>query len=144
MTREAVEERQIDAAKLEPGDRERIERELPDGVRRVSPDLYDFQPGNGTRYFLLATPVHTADSDPYGRHVAFFWLEQGDRGGRGMLIDRQEPLHLAYFQEKTRIKNEPDAVALLCFLAATFGLRVAGIPRCYRREQWFRPFEDHV
>lgn len=107
-------------------------------LKRYNRDLYEYQPGNGTRYFCLVTEI---EEDYSGNTLAFMWLDQGDRGGRGMLIDPRERLHLAYFQEKTQIKNEHDAVALLCFLAENFGVRASGIPMAYRNEDWFKRAE---
>jgi hypothetical protein len=105
---------------------------------RYSGDLWEYQPGNSTRYFILATQI---EKDSSGNTLAFMWLKNGDRGGRGMLLDRGEIIDLAYFREKTDIRNEADAVALLCFLGEQFEMRVAGIPMQYRRYPWFQQAE---
>jgi hypothetical protein len=107
-------------------------------TRRYTRDLYEYQPGNGTRYFVLATSI---EEDYSGNTLAFMWLDQGDRGGRGMLVDPRERLDLAYFREKTGIRNEADAVALLCFLAEHFNVRTSGIPMHYRSQEWFQKAE---
>lgn len=54
-----------------------------------------------------------------------------------MLIPEGEVVDLAYFKEKTDIKNTADAVPLLCFLAEFFGVDVCGIPHEYNNHPWF-------
>jgi hypothetical protein len=55
-----------------------------------------------------------------------------------MLLSQDEFLHLSYFQEKTGIKDEGDAVALLCFIAQVCGVEVGGVPAEYTNENWFQ------
>lgn len=104
-------------------------------IRRLSLELFDYQPGNCTRYMILARKIKRSNYDP--ADLAFFWLLRGDRGGQGMILDSNDEMHLDYFQEKTGIHNECDAVALLCFLRDQFGVEILGIPDSYRRERWF-------
>lgn len=110
-------------------------------TNQLSPDLFEYQPGNATRYMILATPIESEGTHLAGNGIAFMWLSNGDRGGGGMLLDTDEILDLAYFQEKTGIRNEADAVALLCFLGEQFGMRVGGMPMAYRAEGWFKKAE---
>jgi hypothetical protein len=97
-------------------------------------DFYDYQPGNATRYYIYARPTIDWEGEDA---IAFFWLREGDTGGRGMVLKRNLSLHLAYFMEKSQIKNECDCVALLCFLGEAFGVKIEGIPMGYRGYQWF-------
>ncbi len=109
-------------------------------LEKISDEFYEYEPGNGTRYFILVT--HIKPAGHIDSTLAFMWLKNGDRGGRGMVIDPDEKLGLEYFQEKTGIKNTHDAVALLCFLGEECNCRVGGIPMAFRREAWFRQAEE--
>jgi len=93
------------------------------------PGLHTYQPGNMTRYRIFA--------ERFSGYVAFMWLKLNDRGGHGMIVVGHE-MDLGYFQEKSGVTNEPDAVALCCFLWERFGIEVSGIPDEYRRERWFQ------
>lgn len=108
---------------------------MSDLLRRLSEDLYEYCPGNCTRYMILATRIQPSKYDPAS--LAFMWLYRGDRGGSGMLIPKGEVIDLAYFKEKTDIKNTADAVPLLCFLAEYFDVKVSGIPHEYNNQPWF-------
>jgi hypothetical protein len=101
-------------------------------LQKLSEDVYVFQPGNVTRYCIYA---RLADG---GQRVAFMWLARGDVGGHGMMVHVEHDIDLSYFMEKAAIKNEPDAVAILCFLRETFGVKPAGIPEWYKDETWYR------
>ncbi len=108
-------------------------------INQLSADLYEYQPGNMTRYMILAREIAPSKWDP-DASLAFFWLKNGDRGGVGMIFPPLSCLDLRYFREKTGI-GEADAVALLCFLGERFGVQVAGIPMHYRKEEWFQRAE---
>jgi len=101
-------------------------------LQKLSEDVYVFQPGNVTRYCIYARLTND------GQQVAFMWLVRGDVGGHGMLVHLEYDIDLRYFMEKTGIKNQPDAVALLCFLRETFHAKPAGIPEWYEKESWYR------
>jgi hypothetical protein len=100
----------------------------------AKPPFYDYQPGNMTRYFIYAAPLTAAEHE---HRIMFVWLDRADIGGRGMVLHIGHHLHLAYFQEKTRIDNQADAVALLCFLFEHFDMKPEGIPREYFDLSWF-------
>jgi len=110
-------------------------------IEKLSNDLFVYQPGNCTRYMILARKIEPCHWDP-DADLAIFWLKHGDRGGVGMVLPSSggSQLHLSYFCEKTGI-GEADAVALLCFLGEQFGVKVSGIPIAYRREAWFQQAE---
>lgn len=115
---------------------------MSDILNKVSADLYEYQPGNCTRYYILATVIEPSGFD--SASLAFMWLLRGDRGGQGMLIPLDDLIDLKYFQEKTGIKNTADAVPLLCFLAEHFGLPIAGIPVEYNKDTWFQGAKARV
>lgn len=72
---------------------------------------YDYQPGNGTRYFLAYGPLEGGGS-------LLVWLRRGDVGG----VAFHMPSHFGtlfqdYFAEKTGLTDHPaDTAALLGFL----------------------------
>ena len=72
---------------------------------------YDYQPGNGTRYFLAYGRLEGGDA-------LLTWLRRGDVGGVAFRI----PSHFGtifqdYFEEKTGLSGqEADTAALLGFL----------------------------
>jgi hypothetical protein len=104
-------------------------------LKEVSYDLYEYCPGNCTRYYIFAKEIVPSADD--SADLAFMWLVRGDRGGQGMILPRDCSIELDYFQKKTGIKNKPDAVALLCFLAERFGVKPRDIPVVYKIERWF-------
>jgi len=108
------------------------------GVRDQRGDFYDYQPGNMTRYYIYARRTLDFDGDD---SLAVFWLREGDTGGSGMTLKTDIPMHLGYFMEKTRIKNECDCVALLCFMREVFGVEIEGIPAAYQRLDWVKNAE---
>ena len=72
---------------------------------------YDYQPGNGSRYFLTYGPVE-------GGGFLLAWLRKGDVGGSAFrVMPYFGVIDQSYFMEKTGITNEADAAALLGFLA---------------------------
>lgn len=109
-------------------------------LEKLSDEFYEYEPGNGTRYFILVTRIKPAGH--IDSTLAFMWLKHGDRGGMGMVIDPDEMIDLEYFLEKTGITNQHDAVALLCFLGEEFRCRVGGIPMHFRTYSWFRQAEE--
>lgn len=112
---------------------------MTERINWIGKDLCEYEPGNGTRYMLFVAwflPAGHIDST-----LAFMWLKHGDRGGMGMLINPRETLDLSYFQEKTGIRNQHDAVALLAFFGEEFQCPVAGIPMSFRSERWFQQAE---
>lgn len=77
-------------------------------------NLYDYQPGNGSRYFLAYGPVQTGKDSTDDLLV---WLRRNDVGGTAFRVMAHfSVIHQGYFMEKTGIENESDAAALLGFL----------------------------
>jgi hypothetical protein len=75
---------------------------------------YDYQPGNGTRYFLAYGPMETGRG---GTNDLLVWLRRNDVGGTVFRVMAHfSVIHQGYFMEKTGIENEADAAALLGFL----------------------------
>lgn len=105
-------------------------------LQKASEDLYEYCPGNCTRYYIFAKKIEPSKMD--SANLAFMWLVRGDRGGQGMILGLDENMDLGYFQQKTEIKNTADAVPLLCFLSEVFGVRMHGVPVEYKKEEWFQ------
>ena len=75
---------------------------------------YDYQPGNGSRYFLAYGPVQTGKNSTDDLLV---WLRHSDVGGTVFrVMSHFSVIDQGYFMEKTGITNESDAAALLGFL----------------------------
>lgn len=90
---------------------------------------YDYQPGNGSRYFLAYGPTEEGD------HL-LVWLRRGDVGGQGFrVMSHFGVIDQGYFMEKTGIDNEADTAALLGFLA-TMGHEVYITSNHDERGRW--------
>lgn len=102
-------------------------------TRELRYDLYEYQPGNGTRYCIYArrtNPTHT------GGTLALFWLHMSDVGGLGMIMDTRSPTHIDYFMEKTGVHRMGDAIALMCFARDRFGAKVRFDEHLYEKGSW--------
>jgi len=102
-------------------------------TRQLSDDVFEYQPGNGTRYCIYAkrtAPTHA------GGNLALFWLHMSDNGGSGMIMDTHSPTHIAYFMEKVGISRMGDAIALMCFARDRFGARVKFDDYLYEEGSW--------
>jgi len=82
------------------------------------PVLWEYEPGNCTRYVLLFTPVPEAAAMAlgYGSRpiVHLSWVNSGSGGNCGacMFVDPDSLLHYAYVMEKMEC-NSADAKALV-------------------------------
>lgn len=80
-------------------------KEGPDG-------LFNWQPGNGSRYYIAVTKTGS------GKLVT--WLRHQDIGGVSFLVvdDAEEAIGVGYFMEKMRIeeRHTDDAKAVLDFM----------------------------
>lgn len=78
-------------------------------IKKLHENIYDWQPGNGTRYCVALTDT--------GNGKLLTWLDRDDVGGTSFLfIDvAQVSVSVGYFMEKIRLRNEADACALLDF-----------------------------
>lgn len=101
-------------------------------ITQESKHMFVFQPGNGTRYKIFASKI---DPDTRGYNLIVAWLSRDDMGGPAMLTFIGGSLDYGYFREKTKIKNEPDAVAILCFMREQFGVKVY-LPHGYEDKKW--------
>ena len=101
-------------------------------TRQLSDDVFEYQPGNGTRYCIYAkrTVSHA------GGNLALFWLRISDVGGLGMIMDTGSPTHIAYFIEKTQVARMTDAIALMCFARDRFGAKVKFDDYLYEEGSW--------
>lgn len=74
--------------------------------------IYDWQPGNGCRYYMAVTET--------GRGKLVTWLRHQDIGGCSFLVIdvAEEAIGAGYFMEKMRIesRHEGDAIAVLDFM----------------------------
>ena len=74
--------------------------------------LYDWQPGNGCRYYIAVTQT--------GRGKLVTWLRHQDIGGPSFLVIdvAEEAIGAGYFMEKMRIeeRHTDDATAVLDFM----------------------------
>lgn len=77
--------------------------------------LFDWQPGNGTRYYIALTET--------GRGPLLTWLDRSDIAGTSFLFidEAREQVGAGYFKNKMRLRHEHDAIALLDF-AVDMGL----------------------
>ena len=71
---------------------------------------YEYEPGNGSRYFLAYGPLNK------GEHL-FVWLRRNDVGGTAFrVMSHFTVIAQDYLMEKMGIQNDADAAALLGFL----------------------------
>jgi len=74
---------------------------------------YEYEPGNGTRYFLAYGDFGTLTGE-----TLLVWLRRGDVGGTAFRVRSHfAVISQDYLMEKMGIQNDADAAALLGFLA---------------------------
>ncbi len=97
--------------------------------------LYEFCPGNCTRYYVMAVPISPDNATSF--RLAFSWLKHADRAGPCILLDIRDTLYLGYFMEKMSMGKDRmhDAVALMCFLRERLGMDVE-IPSYFEEYAW--------
>lgn len=102
-------------------------------IKQKSENLFEFCPGNGTRYKLYAAcvdPILRGDCD-----LIVAWLRYNDIGGPSCTMARDGHMDLEYFMEKMNLRNVPDAVAILCFMREQFDVDIH-IPSEYENKRW--------
>ena len=88
-------------------------------LRELGGNLYDWQPGNMTRYYIAFTQTK--------KGPLLTWLDKDTGGTSFLFIDvAQEQVGIGYFMEKMRLKYEGDAKALL-----DFAIRMGAVKRYY-------------
>lgn len=101
-------------------------------IKQESEQLFEFCPGNGTRYKLYAAKVDTDARGCFNLIVA--WLKRDDMGGSACLMDSGMTVDLGYFMAKTD-HHAADAVAILCFMRERFGVKIR-IPAQFEEKKW--------
>ncbi len=71
---------------------------------------YEYEPGNGSRYFLAYGPLNEDE------HL-LVWMSRGDVGGMAFrVMPHFSAIGQDYFMEKMGLNNSADAAAILGFL----------------------------
>ena len=91
-------------------------------IKQESENLFEFCPGNATRYRIYAAHMNPLRVGPFNLIVA--WLSENDMGGPAMLMSTFEEMSVGYFMEKTGIKKYHDAVAIMCFMREQFDAKI--------------------
>lgn len=87
--------------------------------------FFDYQPGNGTRYFLCAVAVEGHHSLDCG--VIVSWLIDGDNAGKSMFFPYTMSTNPDYVAQKMSI-GLTDAVAICVFARDVFGASIGDQP----------------
>ena len=96
----------------------------------LSGQVYDFCPGNGTKYELFLGRVKRSDT-PDSREVLVWPLK-----GILLYFSVYSPLHWQYVREKTGLKSEADITALMTFAHEHTGVVVTLPPGFGPDCQW--------
>lgn len=87
--------------------------------------FYDYQPGNGSRYFLCAVGVEGHHSLDCG--VIISWLFKGDNAGTSIFMSYSLTTNPDYVASKMGI-GLTDAVAICVFARDVFGAPIGDQP----------------